>query len=461
MAARPRASGGTFRVTPKLNHYFNFSTLACSFAVNTEDKNLLSISTLFSAMKNHWFPAMVVFVVTIVLAILAMIFLPRSYVSEAMIFVKLGRETVSLDPTATTGSTISVLDTRDNEINSIRDMLYSRGLVERVVDRIGPEVILGDAEISAEIKERDPLEKDYLNSTRQKAIKTLIEDAYVVSSRKSSVLILHVRAASPELAQRIVKEYLDVYQIMHTSAHQTPESNDFFGEQSQLKRRQWQETMKALQVAKEDAGVVSIEGARENLKEQTHTIESSLMGTISSLSATRARLNKFKALVNKNPLSQQRVSADYVEAKADFSALLAQKATLEGQLDELLDKAAKLNRNEVLIGQLQATVEKQADSYSQYLELYEQSRIDEALHSSRFTNVRIVQQPSFVPKPVSPKKSIIAALGLVAATSGAVTIAVLLELLGIYRIQRNRPAPNSSSIPDSGEFLAGPSIANG
>ena len=87
-------------------------------------------------MKNHWFPAMVVFVVTIVLAILAMIFLPRSYVSEAMIFVKLGRETVSLDPTATTGSTISVLDTRDNEINSIRDMLYSRGLVERVVDRL-------------------------------------------------------------------------------------------------------------------------------------------------------------------------------------------------------------------------------------------------------------------------------------------------------------------------------------
>ena len=183
--------------------------------------------------------------------------------------------------------------------------------------------------------------------------------------------------------------------------------------------------------------------------------------SISTLSSTRARLKKFKLLIDKNPLAQQQVAADYVEAKADLAALLAQKATLESQLKELLDKAAKLNQSEVLIGQLQTTVEKQADSYSQYLELYEQSRIDEALHSSRFTNVRIVQQPSFVPKPVSPKKSIIAALGLVAATSGAVTIAVLLELLGIYRIQRNRPAPNSSSIPDSGEFLAGPSIANG
>ena len=283
----------------------------------------------------------------------------------------------------------------------------------------------------------------------------------MVSTRKSSVLILHVKAASPELAQRIVKEYLDVYQIMHTSAHQTPESNDFFGEQSQLKRRQWQETMKALQVAKEDAGVVSIEGARENLKEQTHTIESSLMGTISTLSSTRARLKKFKLLIDKNPLAQQQVAADYVEAKADLAALLAQKATLESQLKELLDKAAKLNQSEVLIGQLQTTVEKQADSYSQYLELYEQSRIDEALHSSRFTNVRIVQQPSFVPKAISPKKSIIAALGLVAATTGAVMIAVLLELLGVYKSQRNRPARGSNGAPEGGEFLAGPSIANG
>jgi len=404
---------------------------------------------------------MAVFVITVAAAVAAMTFLPRSYVSEAMIFVKLGRETVSLDPTATTGSTISVLDTRDNEINSIRDMLYSRGIMERVVDRIGPEIILGDAELTDEVKERDPLEKDYLNSPRQQAIKALVEDTYVVSTRKSSVLILHAEASSPELAQRILKEYLDVYQTMHTSAHQTPESNGFFQQQSQLLRRQWQESLKALQVAKEDAGVVSIEGARENLKAQTFTIESSLMGAISSLSSTKARLKKFKDLVKKNPLAQQQISADYLEAKADLAALTAQKETLETQLDELLDKAAKLNQSEVIIGQLQKAVESDSTNFSQYRELYEQSRIDEALHSSRFTNVRLVQDPTFVPKAISPKKSIIAMVGLVAATTGAVMIAVLLELLGVYRRQRNRPAPGNRSVPDNGEFLAGPSIANG
>ena len=89
-----------------------------------DDPNLFSVSTLIRAARNHWFAAVLVFLLTVGAAVLAMIYLPRSYESEAMIFVKLGRETVSLDPTAATGSRVSVLESRDNEINSIRDMLY-------------------------------------------------------------------------------------------------------------------------------------------------------------------------------------------------------------------------------------------------------------------------------------------------------------------------------------------------
>jgi len=432
--------------------------------VDSEDTALFSLSTFFSALKNHWFAAVLVFIATVALAVLAMIYLPRSYESEAMIFVKLGRETVSLDPTATTGSTISVLDTRDNEINSIRDMLYSRGIIEKVVDRLGPEVVLGDAELTDEVNEpEESPEKDYLNSPRQQAIKALIEDTYVISSRKSSVLVLSAKASSPELAQRILKEYLEVYQLMHTSAHQTPESNNFFKEQSRLLRGRWQESLKALQIAKEDAGVVSIEGARENLKFQTNTIQSSLMSVTSELASTEARLAKFKALVNRNPLAQQRVSEAYLQAKGELAALTAQKNTLETQLNEILARAAKLNRDEVTIGQIQKQVELQATNYSQYQELYEQTRIEEALHSSQFTNVRVVQEPSFVPKAVSPKKSLLAGAGIVAATTGAILTALLLELLGIYRRQRKQRARTvrETEVTEGGEFLAGPSIANG
>ena len=421
-----------------------------------------SLETFINAFKNHWLPAAFVFFATMALAVLAMILLPRTYGSGAMIFVKLGRETVSLDPTATTGSTISVLDTRDNEINSIRDMLYSRGIVEQVVDRIGPEVVLGDATLTNEVGK--PFRgKDYRNSPRQKAIRQLIEDTYVISSRKSSVLTLNSKGSSPELAQRIVKEYLEVYQTMHTNAHQTPESNNFFKEQSRLLRAQWKESMKALQIAKEDAGVVSIDGARENLKEQTHVIESSLMNVTSRLLSTEAKLEKYKFLVTRNPLDRSRLNQERINAQGDLSAMAAQRKALKAQLDQLLDRAANLNRDEVMIGQLQKAVELSAGKYSQYQEHYEQTRIDEALHSSQFTNVRVVQGPSYVPKAISPKKTLIGAAGLVAGVTGAILTALFFELFWIPRRLKKKVGSSDlgTEILENNDFLTGSPIANG
>ena len=418
----------------------------------------LSLSTLLSAARNHWFAASLVMFLTLLLAVLAMMFLPKKYLSEAMIFVKLGRETVSLDPTATTGNMVSVLESRDNEINSIRDMLYSRAILERVVDRIGPEVVLGDAPLTDESFEGNFVPgTDYKNSPRQKAIRALIESTGVYNSRQSSVLKLSVEAASPELAQRILGEYLDVYLAMHTDAHQTPESNKFFEEQSRLLKIQWQEAMKALQIAKEDAGVVSIEGARDNLKVQTHETQSALMSVESRLSSTQARLKKFEAIINKNPLDQQRIGGNYLAAKGELSGMLAEKKALETQLESMLDKAAKLNRDEVAIGSLEQEVQIAATNFGQYQELHEQTRIENALHSNRFTNVRIVQEPSYVPKHVSPSKSLIGVAGLVAGSSGAVLIAVLLELL---MSPKSRPEEDDSQqvpepdYPDNDEFTA-------
>ncbi len=432
--------------------------------METEVLKSLSLSTFISALKNYWFPASLVFAGTALAAVLAIIFLPRSYASEAMIFVKLGRETVSLDPTATTGSTISVLESRDNEINSIRDMLSSRGIFEKVVDRIGPEVVLGDAELTDEVKEVDDRpRRDHLNSPRQKAIKALIEDTSVESSRKSSVLILTAEASSPELAQRILKEYLEVYQAMHTNAHQTPESNNFFKEQSRLLRGQWKESMKALQIAKEDAGVVSIEGARETLNQQTNGIQSSLMSVTSRLVSTEAKMEKFKFLVSKNPLDRARVSQERLQAQGDLSAMAAEKKALTAQLSELLDRAAKLNRDEVMIGQLKKAVDLQADNYAQYQELYEQSRIDEALHSSRFTNVRVVQEPSYIPKSVGPSRLLIAVAGLIAATTGAILAALFFELFWAPSRLQNEDGSSDleTEILENNEFLTGSSVANG
>ena len=419
---------------------------------------LISLSMLLSAAKNHWFVASVVLFLTLGMAVLAIIFLPKSYHSEAMIFIKLGRETVALDPTASTGNRVSVLESRDNEINSIRDMLYSRGIMEKVTDRIGPDVILGNAPLTDEKYESDFVPgTDYKNSSRQQAILTLCDSTWVVNSRQSSVMILAAKSSSPQLSQRILDEYLDVYLGMHNQAHQTPQSNRFFEEQSKLLKIKWQETMKALQIAKENAGVVTIEGAKENLKEQTHETETLLMSVNSRLASNQAKLENFEAIIEKNPLDQQRIHGEYLSTKAEISAALAQKQAIESALEAMLDKAAKLNRAEVTIGGLEQEVQIAATNFAQYQELHEQTRIDEALSNDRFTNIRIVQEPSFVPKPVSPKNSLLLTAGLVAGTSGAVLIAVFLE---IFITRKSPPEDNDDSFvpepdyPDNDEFTA-------
>ena len=68
-------------------------------------------------------------------------FMPKTYLSEAKVFVRFGREN-QLDPTASTGQAISINETRESEINSLQEILRSRALLDRVVDTLGPDYIL-------------------------------------------------------------------------------------------------------------------------------------------------------------------------------------------------------------------------------------------------------------------------------------------------------------------------------
>ena len=97
---------------------------------------------VFSSLWRHKGKGICWFIVVVAAAAAVILYWPRGYRSEAKLFVRLGRESVSLDPTATLGQTIAVSESRENEINSILEILKSREIAERVVDLVGPELIL-------------------------------------------------------------------------------------------------------------------------------------------------------------------------------------------------------------------------------------------------------------------------------------------------------------------------------
>src|SRR5215212_1859638 len=78
-----------------------------------------------------------VFGCTLLIAIAGLCVCPRKYSSEAKLLVRLGRENLALDPTATTGAMVSLNNTREAEINSVILALSSRSNMEKVLEVIG------------------------------------------------------------------------------------------------------------------------------------------------------------------------------------------------------------------------------------------------------------------------------------------------------------------------------------
>src|SRR5205823_1561886 len=155
------------------------------------------------------------FIFMMVIALAVIFCWPRKYRSEAKLFVRVGRETVTLDPTATTGPVIPVELSRETEVNSVLEMLRSRIMLEKLVDEIGPEIILRPGSAMAKSQEQsrsllanvssfidlDPV------SDREKAITQVGRCLNSAVEKKSDVITVSGMAESPELAQRIVASF--------------------------------------------------------------------------------------------------------------------------------------------------------------------------------------------------------------------------------------------------------------
>ena len=282
-----------------------------------------------AALWRRRFLAFFLFAGTVLLILFGIMLTPRTYQSEAKLFVRLGRESVGLDPTATTGQTISVNEPRESELNSVMDVLSSRVILENVVERIGAETILkgydpADPEQVAEAKQASegPLAKvKSLKSTashtlqefttsiglsdpigaREKAVLALSKTLSVTSTKKSTVISITCKAATPKLAQRIVEEAIAAFQAKHLEVNRTKGSHEFFVEQARLTDENYQQAAEALKLARNELGLASVEGKRSQLQVQMATLESELLDTSKLMAVTEASLRSTRGMIETLP----------------------------------------------------------------------------------------------------------------------------------------------------------------
>lgn len=282
---------------------------------------------------------------------LAIAFLPKVYVSESKLFVRIGRESVGLDPTATTGKTMSIQTDREVEVQSVLELLGSRALKGLVIDEIGAERLLEDPDpnwltglldkagswknrVVVSLFGEGDLSAD--EKRREAAYSLLEKNVRVWAKKNSTVISISARARSPHLAQEIAATVVDCYQAEHARIHRTAGSEVFFEEQTARVARELDEAEAELRDTKNRNSLVSIEGHLALLEAQKADIEQARLEAGRELAEAESAVSVLRASLEATP---ETVLAEREERPSEAAdAMREQLHTLEMREQELLSK---------------------------------------------------------------------------------------------------------------------------
>jgi polysaccharide biosynthesis protein PslE len=272
---------------------------------NTSGDSMLVAAT--RALRRHKIKSLVFFL-AVMAAVLAWNALgSKKYRSEGKLLVRSGRENSALDPTVTLGhdQVMSVPSYRDNELNSVVEVINSYSLAEKIVDALGPRVILesGSPGVSAgeeEMKSKDRSEwKDVLLSTvtnpdpneRQRAIRRVTTSLDASTVPRSNVIRVTYLAGSPQTSQAILSKLMDLFLEEHVRLQRPAGGEDFLESQTAQMHADLDKTEEAIRRMKSETEIVSPQDRRAIVVKRVGTLEDEALQTASDLAVAEAAAN--------------------------------------------------------------------------------------------------------------------------------------------------------------------------
>ena len=255
-------------------------------------------------------------IASLAFAWIALLVWPRTYESEAKLVLRVGRESVSLDPTATTTQTLMLQKTQEEEINSALEVLNSRSVATTVVDVLGDGPILEGAlpqdgqgksswlssNIQAFKKFASEAAFVTLNtagikddiSDRELAIREVMGNVSIFAPKKSNVITVHAESKTPEMAQAIVKEVTNSFLERHLETSRTVGSKEFFAQQSEDALEQLEALVETRSRFMQDNQIVSVEANKSMIKDQLAAIDRDLILSVGNLDQAQAQIDDIK-----------------------------------------------------------------------------------------------------------------------------------------------------------------------
>ena len=286
-------------------------------------------------LKRHGFLFATVFAIGLLTTALVIVLAPRTYRSQAMLLLKIGRESISIDPTAaTSGQLADLYRTKDNEVTTAYESMLSREIIESVVDAIGEKPILsGSLEqkspglistvigpFKSLISQIDPL------ADRERAIIEIRKNLEIEVTDQSSVVKVTYLAKNPELAHRVASEWVDAYLNKQVTMNSTSGSLEFFDEQREFIQAELATARANVRDLKSQFGIVTVQGEQLIVETQMQQALILLDARRTSLAGVQGRIRSIETQLAKT--EQLTVDAELVsdsnDAHDDMQASLFQ-----------------------------------------------------------------------------------------------------------------------------------------
>jgi uncharacterized protein involved in exopolysaccharide biosynthesis len=282
-------------------------------------RGVLTLRDFFYVLFRHKWKAITFFLIVLIATIAGAFLTAEIYRSDAKLMVRIGRESVTLDPTATTGQVISVGPSRDSEINSEIEILKSRELAQKVVDAVGPKAILEGIEsksgtgtlgrgknmlqemrsVSKSMQKKVSVFLSNLGvlkplTDQEMAIIQFTENFTVERQKNTNILLLSYEGRDPVVSQNILSKLIGFFLEKHIMAHRDVGSYEFFDKQSDQIRGQMVQKEEELKKLKSTSGVASLDEQRRILMSRIGGLQQESEATQSAIAISRAKIKELK-----------------------------------------------------------------------------------------------------------------------------------------------------------------------
>jgi uncharacterized protein involved in exopolysaccharide biosynthesis len=248
------------------------------------------------------------------------------YQSEAKLLIRIGRESLSVDPSVS-GPTLYSSRDRENEVNSELSILTSRAIAEQVVQRLGAEVFLErpdeSEDVTPPVQGMETAQQDLRKirrevrkteeagagllaaldlttplSPEEEAVLRVMKNTGVNVETKTDIITITYDAPSRPLARNALSTMLDAYQERHIQVHAAQASPEFFEEQTDSFRKHLEESEMALTAFRETHRITDLEHQLEVMLVQVSDLEKQVADLDSEASASKRRIETMESALN-------------------------------------------------------------------------------------------------------------------------------------------------------------------